>query len=205
MGALIRHLCAAILLLSITAKTAAGASEQIECSGESFPSSWTHAPSDCNGTVACDCVDNDDDLSYIQNNVLGADHGYNFADPVTISSGDVIDSVNVTFRYQTNELSIPPNQIRVELIVATDTTFGTSRTGNTSWTNHAESFATAPSGGAWTLSNVNSLKLNLTITSQNGVVANNVSRLFAVVWFTPGSVLKARRRRLAHIVDTKGD
>jgi len=192
------------VFITITSSTLRAASEQIECSSESLPASWTHVPSDCNGLVACDCIDNTDDVSYIQRSVLGADHTYNFSDPSTIGSGDTIDSVVVTFRYKVTSLEIPLNEIRVELIVSSDTSFGTSRSGNTIWTNHSQPFSSAPSGGAWTLSDVNALRLNMTVVTQNGIVANNVSRMFAVVWFTPGGDQISRRRRVTLITQERG-
>ena len=168
--------------------------------GESLPSNWTYVPNDCNGGTACDCVDDfgTTDDQYISASAFNKDHGYAIDNPTTIGGGDTIDSVVIQFRGKTTDLSFPGiADVRVELIVGSDTLFGATTTLSTSFTDYPEKFATRPAGGAWTLTDVNALKLNMTILVSVTPKVDRVSRVFAVVWYTPaGGTFSWRRRRI---------
>jgi len=146
--------------------------EQLEVVSVSTPAEWEAY----NAVDAVDAVDtDDDDTEYLRTITQVAQydkHRYNLADITTI---EAIDSVTVTFRVKTDDANG-----RANIFVSGDSTLGTSRS-VASFTTYTETLA-KPGGGAWTVSDVNSMQIEAEVAyvSIGGYIY--CSRLYVTVY-----------------------
>jgi len=157
------------------------ATETLVCDAVGTTDNWTLA---AGSTKVAAVATDDGDTSRIESGTTSDTiQQFTLANPTAIASGDTINSV--TLYAVCKRGGTPPGNYTVSAVLGGNTSDGTSRTSGASYAATSETFTTKPGGGAWTLTDVNNLVLQIRNTQTRNILA---TQLYAVVDYTVASV-----------------
>jgi hypothetical protein len=157
------------------------ATETLVCDAVGSTDNWSLA---AGSTKVAAVATNDGDTSRIESGTTSNTiQQFTLANPTAIASGDTINSV--TLYAVCKRGGTPPGDYTVSAVLGGNTSDGTSRTSGASYAETSETFTTKPGGGAWTLTDVNNLVLQIRNTQTRNILA---TQLYAVVDYTVASV-----------------
>jgi hypothetical protein len=157
------------------------ATETLVCDAVGSTDNWSLA---AGSTKVAAVATDDGDTSRIESGTTsGTIQQFTLANPANIASGDTINSV--TLYAVCKRGGTPPGNYTVSAVLGANTTDGTSRTSGASYAETSETFSARPGGGAWTLTDVNNLVLQIRNTQTRNILA---TQLYAVVDYTVAAV-----------------
>jgi len=176
-----------LLLFLLFASIVRGDTETLYCDTVSSPDQWTNFGGADKATSVSDTIDD----NFIDETTQGQIQRFTLVNPANIDETDRIDSIIVRCRLMTP--SGAGVVARANHIVSS-TAYGTNRNLTSSWADYQEAYSTDPAGNDWTLSNINSLKIEAEAVTIPILKRARCTRIFVEVYFTP--VPAAPRRRI---------
>jgi len=170
-----------LLCLPVWCGTAWADSENIEPEATGTPDDWYNA----GGANKVASVTDDVDDNRIFEDRAGKKQRFSMANPTEIGGDDTIDSVVTHWRGK--DSGTGTNNVQMHQYVGLQSNDGTDVELTTSYADYTDKFALTPDGGAWTLYDINSLRLEAHCTAIGVLKTVSVTKIYATIWYTPAA------------------